>query len=324
MIRTALLRACLLTATVMLGACGPLADAEEFRNASPSRQGLKISAPTSGSKALESGDVGSQKQGLGQTAEMYKLTVGVTTVVNGGMAWVLNLCEEIVKHEPTTISENEAVWGPHTEALSPDTFRFTVTRKGDAFEYVLHTRPKASTEESDFVAILSGTHTPGLKQRQGKGSFKLDWDAAQAMGRKPREIGSATFDYERDENDDVRIDAKFQKVRDEETGSRIDADYGFTQAAGGGAGTFDFVFQKDIHNRGGPAERLAIRSRWNGEGAGRADVRISGGDLTGSVDATECWSTAFVRTYWNDSLGIVATEGEEASCAFAAAEYSSL
>lgn len=309
-----------------IAACGAMDDdkAEAFRDASPSRQGLSISAPSARSQALTAEEFDSLKQELGETAGMYELTVGATTVVNGGMLWVLNLCEQIIKHRPTSVTENEAVWGPHTDALSPDTFRFTVTRKGDAFDYVLDTRLKASTEESDFVAILAGTHTPGLTKRQGEGTFTLDWDAAQAMGRKPKEIGKAIFDYERDENDDVAINAKFLQVRDEDTGKRVDADYGFTQEAGGGAGSFDFVVYKDIHNRDGALERVAIRSRWTREGAGRSDVRFSEGDLATAVDASECWSAAFARTYYKDSLGLSATEGDEASCAFATAEYTAL
>lgn len=317
-------RAALLSACLLFTACGALDDVEAFRNASPSRQGLKVEVPTSASKALTSDEIESQTQRLGKTADMYKLTVGATTVVNGGMVWVLTLVDRIIEHPPTSISEDQAVWGPHTDALSPDTFRFTMTRNGDAYDYVLHTRKKDATREEDFVAILTGTHVPGEKKRQGAGVFTIDWDAAQAMGRKPREIGKATFDYERDASDDVRIAVAFEKVRDEETGERIDADYAFTQEAGGGAGTFDFVIHKDIHNRGGALERLAIRSRWTAQGAGRADVRLSGGDLTGTVDASECWSTSFVRTWYRDSLGIWPEEGDEASCAFATAEYSAL
>jgi hypothetical protein len=63
-------------------------------------------------------------------------------------------------------------------------------------------------------------------------------------------------------------------------------------------------------------EEIDLDSRWNASGAGRAEVVMSGGDLTQTVKATECWSTTFARSYYEDTVGFQETEGDVKSCAF--------
>jgi hypothetical protein len=50
-------------------------------------------------------------------------------------------------------------------------------------------------------------------------------------------------------------------------------------------------------------------------------VQFSGGDFKSAVQASECWSDAFVETYYTDSAGYKPTTGDAASCAFLQAQY---
>jgi hypothetical protein len=312
-----------------LAACGlQQPDADEFREASPSRQGINIKAPESSSQALTaSGDYGQSEQKLlGERAPWYVVTRAVTVVVNGGTAWVLKLLEEIISYEPTTISETEAVWGPHTAALSPNTYRFTVTKLDDGFDYKLEAKDKTA-DDSAYVKVIYGHHVPGAAKKQGQGNFTVDWDAAQTLPEKwDKQVGKADFTYSRNASLDVTVGVAFHQVRDDESGQLVDADYAFSQIAGGD-GSFEFVVHKDmtnLPNNTAAIERAAVKSRWHQDGSGRCDVKVSEGDIVNPVTLSECWGPTFLETYYQDSLGITAAQGEESACVFTPAEYTSL
>ena len=100
----------------------------------------------------------------------------------------------------------------------------------------------------------------------------------------------------------------------------------------GGAGHFLFLVQGNIHNaleNKPKLEELSVRSRWTGAGAGRSDVRITGGEVTTdlqaagfkdtSVTASQCWDASFKSVYETSSppnLGILAEAGDPQKCAF--------
>jgi hypothetical protein len=102
-------------------------------------------------------------------------------------------------------------------------------------------------------------------------------------------------------------------------GTPVDADYAYDeQADGGGAMVFDF--QGDAGG-GAALENASLHSRWMANGSGRADARITDGDLgTIVVTASECWGTTFGRSYYTDSQNFAPTEGDAATCAFATAD----
>ncbi len=125
---------------------------------------------------------------------------------------------------------------------------------------------------------------------------------------------------------DLSVGVQVRQVADAETGARIDASYLFSKKEGGD-GSFEFVLFRDLPglpNNTPALERQAVKSRWQDSGAGRCDVDYSGGDLAITVTASECWGENFLETYYQDSLGLTATQGEEGSCVFAAAEHTSL
>jgi hypothetical protein len=80
-----------------------------------------------------------------------------------------------------------------------------------------------------------------------------------------------------------------------------------------------FSFVGDIDEDGSAWEDARIRSRWQADGAGRADVTATGGDLgTSSASFSQCWNTQF-RTVYEDFtvLSGGAAAGDEGLCAFA-------
>ena len=101
-------------------------------------------------------------------------------------------------------------------------------------------------------------------------------------------------------------------------GQPVLADYAYNQTLDGGG---DMVFEIDADAGGTPAqERVTLRSRWQSDGAGRADARLTGGDLAAEAIASECWNTSFRRVYYTDNVSLAPTEGDVADCAFGAAD----
>ncbi|MFP2905996.1 hypothetical protein ACLESD_13245 [Pyxidicoccus sp. 3LFB2] len=326
MLRKSLLCA---AALVFAGCDSTKNDEASFRDGLPSKEMVEMKAPSKGGQGLTA------FYGQGQTAEYFALTVGAAATVNGGTAWVLNLIEEIVKHTPTTIEGDVAVWGPHTDALSPTTWKLTVTRTDDdSYTWVLEGKAKTAND-SAFVAVLSGTHTVAVDDDGervkgfGAGEFLIDWEKIRTLPNENQdEMGTAEMRYSRmDAAAVATVEADFRSIRDEEApGTRLDANYRFKQAPGAG-GELDFVIKKNIDTD--PArvlvENLAIKSRWEATGAGRSDIKLSGGDLFGEATVNECWDSNFLSGYFAVSFNPAVGYGTVGACGnFTTAVYSTL
>jgi hypothetical protein len=322
----------LCAASLMFAACGQVEEGETFRDGLPSKEMVEVKTPAREGQGLTAAvDAFAQ----GQQSEAYAWTRGATVVVNGGTVAVLTLIKEITEHAPTTVEEKKAVWGPHTAALSPNTWRLTVNQTGDHhYTYVLEARAKSGTD-ADFKTILSGSHqvavdANGARTKNfGKGNFTLDWDAAQTLPEHDNNVGRVEVRYLRpDSASMVTVDADFRQVRDgENPAARVNADYRYKSTPGSG-GEFDFAVKKNV-DRGTTrtaAENLTIKSRWKQDGAGRSDIQATGGDLgTVKAQVNECWDTNFASQVLLVSYAPAANYGTEATeCAFPSAVYSTL
>ncbi len=306
-------------AMVALVGCG-VDKADPFRDGVPRAEAVKIKTPGAGSALTAEG---TRRDGLeGETAMFYSFTRGVTVMVNGGAGMVLNLVEQIVKHPATSVSQNQAVWGPHTDALSPNTWRLTVTRNApNDHSYVFEGKGKTEPD-SAFRVILSGSHV-SAGPLLGNGTFLIDWDKAAQLPEHGREVGTAQFVYSRlTAGAETKVDAIFSNVRDDESGQLVDAQYGYVEQPGNG-GSLDFTLNKNVAP-GAAIEATTIRSRWQQSGAGRSDVRVTGGDLPAPATASECWDSGFLSRYFVLSFDPTKSYGAETVCAFATAEYSRL
>ncbi len=321
-------RRSLLLAALMLTGCG-LEQADQFRRGFPQASHVKLEVPEKAGQAL----VGVERQELqGQRSGFYQTTRLVTVVVNGGTGLVLGLVKAITDHRPTSIQGKTAVWGPHTDALSPNTYKFTVTEIAPhEYEYALEGRGK-SEPDSAFRKLLTGKHKPALDptgqplEHFGEGSFLLDWNEAQKLPEHDDNVGTAAVTYARlSLTTDTRIDVLFRQVKDRESGKLVDADYRYVAKPNDG-GTFEFNLLKNIDNLPSrPAlETMTIKSRWKQTGAGRSDVKAKGGDLQAEATANECWDESFNSQFLQLSFDPGQSYGSESVCAFTAPEYSSL
>lgn len=329
-----MIRKSLLCASLMLVGCGRMDREEEFRAVLPTQDMVEVKTPASTGQALELEAQSTQ----GGRSDMYTLTRVATVVVNGGTLAVLGLVEGVTKHRPTTVTEDTAVWGPHTEALSPLTWKLTVKKAGEhTYSYAVSAKAKEAAD-STFVDVITGSHTASVNEADepmkgfGQGEFTIDWDKKQALpAHNDNNIGKLTVKYARvDDKSAVTVDAAFRQVRDDKDATkRVDMDYRYAATPGQG-GQFDFRKTEDFHKVSGSArqENLTIKSRWLQTGAGRSDVKMVGGDLPAGFEAkaSECWDTTFASRFLTTNYASSEFHyGTEATdCAFTAAVYSSL
>jgi hypothetical protein len=294
------------TATLSLVACVNKDDSPDIDRSLPTADQVSIKLPKSNASAHADSQV------IGQLSPYYLITLGVTTTFNGGSAWVLTLIHAIVQTPPTTVDGNVYTWGPGSNALDPADYKLVVTANADGtFSYKLSGKSKTLANAA-FEVIIDGMADPTPGDGKGSGDFTVNFDA----GRRVNPIqsgdgkGSMTVNYDLAK---AHLDLALEST--DAQGRPTAANYAYNAAKdGGGDMTFDVSA-----DAGGTAllETLTLRSRWLGTGAGRTDAQITGGDL-GSVQVTasECWSTAFGRVFYQDSNNFAPTEGAESSCAF--------
>jgi hypothetical protein len=300
-------RKSLLCASLLFVGCGQVEE-NEFREGLPSKEMVEMKSPgTSEGQRLESGSANASAQG--QLSAYYDMTHDTTVMVNTGTESVLTLIDKITQHTPTRIEGDVAVWGPHTGALELNTWKLTVTKTGDnSYSYKLEGKAKTAAD-SEFKVILSGSHTIAVDEQGnrlrnfGSGTLKIDWDAAQTLPDHGKDIGTAEITYSRlSAQVQATVEAEFRNVKDkddERPDARVNADYRYEETPGAG-GEFNFALDKNVDED--PArsaiEHLTIKSRWTQNGAGRADVKLSGGDfLIATATLSECWDANFNSQY---------------------------
>lgn len=297
--------------------CG-VEKADSFRTGYPTADAVKMKLP--GSTGELRGDSKTRQELEGEKAAMYSLTRGVTYVVNGGAGFVLTLVKTIGESTPTKVTENQAIWGPHTDALSPNTYKFTVTKnRTDDYSYQLEAKGKKEGDDK-FRVILSGSHVVKGKDL-GTGSFLLDWDAAKTLPEHDDNIGTAEYSYSHETAEaPIAIKATFRGVLDRDAMKPVDVDYVYASDAKGG--NFEFKMIKDIA-KGAELENTSVKSRWDATGAGRSDAKLSGGNLpAGGATFSECWDDTFASRYLVASFDPNAGWGSPSACAFKEADYS--
>lgn len=312
--------------SLSLFACG-LGD-EDFHDGFPDAEVIKVKAPEgSGANLTAEGYAQSTSDLEGDRADLYTVTRDVTKGVNGGVLWCLGLVKAIVHTPPTSRpEENTRVWGPGSDPLDPNVFRLTMTRDpaSKVFTYKLEGKKKAAGDDA-FGVILSGTHTKGAQKLRGKGSFTLDFNVAQAsIETEDDTVGAFTANYDAT-GPGVTLTVDFKQVMDKEQNRLVDAKYKYEEDAARN-GSFEFAFTKNIaESATGATESLVIKSRWNNEGAGRSDVKVSGGDLGANEEtASECWSRLFASVYFHHSWGGGGGWGHEENCGVSGASYATL
>ncbi|MCC6647230.1 MAG: hypothetical protein IT374_16860 [Polyangiaceae bacterium] len=320
------LRALFALPLLAAAACGPQSspDVDPFRQAIPRADDVKATDPT-GAGATPTTQAAPGVVGQAPStayAKLYKLTRGLYDVVNYGSAAVLGSVWFVAHSPPTTLTEEEAIWGPGSEPLHPAEYRLRVSKVAEAtYDWAWEGRPKGTS--GDFRPVVTGRGYADRDARHGTGAFTIDFDAANELDparlRADDESGVVVIEY------DIRGAPILGGPRDitvRSTPSQRDERFVLHIARGeqGEGGGVDLTLHGDTDDsKATLPEDVVLVSRFRGDGAGRSDVKLSAGDLPAGVvvEMTECWSRSFERTYYTDSISIEPTSGDAASCAFA-------
>jgi hypothetical protein len=300
----------LLTATCaasLATACVVKQDAppSEIAKAIPTNDQVAIKLPQTATRV--------DNAAVGDLATFYVATRGVTLTFNGGSAWVLILIHTIVQFPVTSVSGNTYTWGPWSgSALDPAIYKLDVTANADGtYDYVFSGHAK-SDATAHFLTLIDGHADPTPGELKGNGTFLLDFDASRVVDP----IDNANNHGQVDVNYNLatrHLDLTIMST--DANGQAASADYAYDEGVdGSGNMTFDV-----LANVGGTAaeEDLTLRSRWEANGAGRGDARITGGDLgSTSAIASECWSSSFLRVFYTDNASFNPTEGDATQCAY--------
>jgi len=261
----------------------------------------------------------STARSIGQLASYYVLTRQVTRDLNAGAAWVLLVVNAIVQFPATSVDGNVYTWGPWSDgALAPAEWQLVVTANDDGtYDWELEGRSK-TTPEDGFLAVITGHAVPGDEPHRGSGDFTIDFDAGEqvdAVDNTP-DTGVVEVTYDLENRDGTAASLTMHAEGVDTLGNPGTFDYSYAENDDG-SGDFQFAIDADLEDNGSESEEALIRSRWLDDGEGRADALLSGGDLGDiEVQASECWDEQFRRSYYTDSVGFEATEGDAASCAF--------
>ena len=307
--------------------------ADEEYQVVPSAKTLSIDVP-------DSEDTGGL---IGETAEFYNFTRGVSFAVNVRAAIILGTLDFITAWPATTSGEDYRIWGPsEPKGLEKNSWRLVVKKIDEnRFSFSLEGRSKESTSEDDFLPTLIGEVTPGATKGTGVGSLQLLFDNSYELESDLCSQGIIRLDWDNTGTDRV-VDVYWEdyvNLCDEDAIN--DAEYHYIQHEDY-AGSFEFSTSDNIHTDAEnkpELETAKIKSRWMANGAGRSDVYLSGGEVATDLEAlgfteneiqmTQCWNEFFASVYETsapDEMKAFLWEeaGEIGECVYTEAEFPSL
>jgi hypothetical protein len=261
----------------------------------------------------------------------------IAVVLNTLTFFLVGVVDRLLQEPPTHRPEGRRVWGPIF--LGGNSIRLDVERNpDDTFSYCLHlvdrfvprnsraardiTCADLVDETTGLTLVLTGDVEPAEDAdgtlRSGAGTLVLDGAALASVSRSQMQ-GTFTIRYDNITREGTRaIDIDIDDIPLEQEPFETGAQYRF-RLNDDLSGTFQFSLLADAEfvPNGSPAvlERFDITSQWQSDFAGRADSRVSGGDL-GNVEAfqAQCWGDDLRTTFYED---LSRELGDPADCVFA-------
>ncbi len=312
--------ACFVSVVSAFGAgCAPTSeddDAERFREALPVQDELALRVPGGTSGATKTAGLRiASGGGTNATARYYQFTRDMTSAVDYGTAVILGGIWGVVHSPPTTLEPKKAVWGPGSgNALEPAIWKLTVTEVGTAeYDYVLEGQSKSG---GAWLTVVKGHGYGKAHADHKKGWFEWDNDAYKTLEpTRGKDEGTTKVTYAL-----AQLPASISvELRPHPTDlAKGWADVKVVHAQGG-AGSVDITTLSDVNDaKNTKLEDVRLVSQWTSNGSGRADISMKNGDLPFTVDAAECWSSAFARVYYKDTVDFEAPTGDASVCALPA------
>lgn len=313
---------CLVLTAVAAGCHDPYSnqlfeDDALFIAAIPDEERVTARVPASAdTRAFASGGDG---DAVGQIA-LYPLWTWQTAAGTNEFIFALLYLVEAITDQPISEREDDLrLWGPYPTDSGHEV-SFEMVRDGVRFDYAL----LWDTASASGLAPFTGSFVAGEIPREGIGEFMFDFELYEQLEPGVMEVTEGQLYVEHDNTGgqvllDIEIVDAFGPALEEPVNSRnafyLDPD---------GTGWFEFAGLYNVEGTDAAHEELfEVRTRWQADGAGRADARASGGDLEAlelEFRSSECWDSSFLRTYYGDSIEISADQGVEGDCVYAEEE----
>ncbi len=318
----------------------------EFLSAVPAKEVMELRVADTNPRVLGDSEQGLnsiQEPLLGQLAEFYVSSLKVTAGINQGVLGFLDSVDKIVHFFPPVLREKDRrVWGPWPSDDNPDVdVRFSMLKQapgqfGIFFQLRLVSRAETMGFDEGWTDCIHGQVSPQGLVKRGTGTLVVDLQSCAEVDENSGQ-GTATvlFDTAPDaENRDGKTELSIDFVdflgRDglKNGDLPLTANYYYLERSDK-SGKFDFRTWSDVHAETDPQldalEQWDWAVRWTDDGCGRADLRISGGDL-GNFEATasECWNSDHKRVYFSNPFASApdpTEEGSEADCCLPAAVF---
>lgn len=320
----------------------------EFLYSLPAKSTLEIRVAAGEKRHVElfeasSGLSQSTQAVIGDPATWYGFTVNFSGSVNSQVFSFLDMVDLITSFPPTARDTDIRMWGPWPSSDSPNTdWRFVMSRKRQpgVYDFGLQVNAVARRNTPDYADgwqdCLSGSITPSQQGlRRGVGAIAIDLGACsryEDTGEQGQAgIGFDTAPDATDPDGKTHLSIQFNDFiskdmyQDDPDPQPLNALYSYEEE-GDLSGLFDFSALADADGGQNPdrlaLELLTVKVNWSQTGAGRADLRWSGGDLGAAlIDLHECWNEEKNRVYYEDSIGSAPTEGNPNDCAMGPASF---
>jgi hypothetical protein len=272
--------------------------ATAFRDVLPRSAAIQVGAPAASGAgaAVAAAAVTFDAQFISTRPPAYHSEYAATSywaavTFNVGVWWTLELVKAITWYPPTTCGDAACTWGPWPGDDRLVVWKLHVARTNGAYDWALSARPAADPGAA-FVDLITGTAHPGADRDHGNGTFTVFFDAQDQL---PHPAGWVKKDHGRlevtyDNTSALHLGANFIGALNDDP-ARLDhlmnAAYLFDAAAAGGELQIAFA---DLT----AGETMALRTRWNAQGAGRGDAHANVANPAGpgrlDYYASECWA----------------------------------
>lgn len=285
--------------------------ASALQSAVPRRAWLTLDVAKQAAAGSQPEPHGPTCQG-GPPAMFATMSASIMGSANGVLDGVLGLVEDVTSTPPAVQLPGHAVWGPLTSPTDPNVHRLDMQQVApNAFHFVLSGKPKPAPE-SAWTGLFQGTVVV-VDPAHRSGDLAVDFGAMHALDPST-DPGAGGVAIHFENGPDARAIAEtFSGVAGKNAPRPADAQYHFTQDPGGA--TLDFVTLTDFDHDGTTDELLHVQSRWVPQGAGKASVVVTGGDLgPKQVAAMECWAPNQATVFYGDDIHANPPAGDPACC----------
>jgi hypothetical protein len=257
---------------------------------------------------------GQGMRGAGEPSENAVMAFDTAEGINQILGDVLGTIDQVTSFPPSwQRRERKALWGPWIDGDLEG--RLWVHQDLDgSYDWAFEFR---NAGEEAWAAPIAGEIAAGSDETASSGGMVIDVGLLDSFGEGVGARGVMALDYTIDAAGATGFVA-MEGFAEELGNADADAIIEYTTTEGDG-GSIDFVAVADVSEpQNGTEETVAMSSRWQGDGAGRTDAVITGGDVgVLTFFETDCWDPSLSTVYFENSYEL-RREGDEAACVFAA------